>query len=289
MTVMFHIDGRILPEEEARVPAMDRGFLFGDGVYEVLRTRKGRLFRPDLHLARLRKSASRIRIPMPWPDEELLARVRETIEAAGNEESYVRVILTRGTGRLPNIDPVHAAPDPNLVILVRPLELPTPEEYARGASAWVVETLRNDRRAMDPAIKSGNYLNNILGLMEARDHGAEVALFLNAEGCLTEAPTSNVWIVRGGEILTPPPEAGILLGITRGLLLEMGRKQGLPVAERRIDRTQLFGADEIFLTSTLKDILPVTILNGRPVGEGSPGPLTRDLASRFALFADSLL
>ncbi len=289
MGIKFHIGGRIVGEQEAFVPAMDRGFLFGDGVYEVLRTRRGRLFCPDRHLERLRRSASRIRVPLPLEQAGLLARIEETVAAAGNPESYVRVILTRGVGLVPNIDPDTSCGTPNLVILVRPLELPSPEQYERGLSAWVVETLRNDRRAMDPAIKSGNYLNNILGLMEAKDRGADVALFLNAAGCLTEAPTSNAWIVKDGRILTPPPEAGILLGITRSLILEMGRAQGLPIEERAISAAELRAADEIFLTSTLKDVIAVTRLDGRPVGNGRPGPVTRDLAARFEAYADSLV
>jgi branched-chain amino acid aminotransferase len=281
---MFQINGKIVPEQEAFVPAMDRGFLFGDGVYEVIRTRGGKLFHPELHYARLIKSAERLRIPFSWSLDDLIQNIEATREAAGAGDHYVRIILTRGTGLAPNIDPAHAPADPNVVLLVRPLELPSEADYARGWSAWLVNTLRNHRRALDPAIKSGNYLNNIIALMEAKDHGADVALLLNSEGYLTEAPTSNAWIVKDGRTLTPPPEAGILLGITRGLLLDMARKQDLPVYEEEISRENLLAADEIFLTSTLKDILAITTLNGNPVGDGKPGPITKDLAKRFAEF-----
>ncbi len=286
MPVMFQINGKIVPESEAYVPAMDRGFLFGDGVYEVIRTRGGKLFHPELHYARLTQSAQRLRIPFPWSLEELEKNIEATREAAGTGEHYVRIILTRGTGLAPNIDPAHAPSAPNIVLLVRPLELPSREQYEKGFSAWLVNTLRNHRQALDPAIKSGNYLNNIIALMEAKDHGADVALLLNSDGFLTEAPTSNVWIVKDGRTLTPPPEAGILLGITRGLLLDMARREDLPVYEEAISRETLLEADEIFLTSTLKDILAITALNGNPVGDGKPGPVTKDLARRFHQFVE---
>ncbi len=286
MTVMFQINGKIVPENEALVPAMDRGFLFGDGVYEVIRTRGGKLFHPELHYARMTQSAERLRIPFPWSLDELIENIEATRKATGQGDHYVRIILTRGTGLAPNIDPAHAPANPNMVLLVRPLELPSEEDYAKGWSAWLVNTLRNHRRALDPAIKSGNYLNNIIALMEAKDHGADVALLLNVDGELTEAPTSNAWIVKDGRTLTPPPEAGILLGITRGLLLDMAREQDLPVYEEQISREDLLAADEIFLTSTLKDILAITTLNGNPVGDGKPGPVTKDLAKKFKKFLE---
>ncbi|MEZ5987739.1 MAG: aminotransferase class IV [Planctomycetota bacterium] len=287
MTCLVNYDGTILPESEARVPVLDRGFLFGDSIYEVLRTRRGRFIGLEDHLARLHRSADRLRLVVPLSDDELVARCRDTVAAAANDESYVRVILTRGTGAAPNIDLRYAPEVPTLLILVRPLPTPPADLLTRGLSAWLVTTRRNDRRALDPAIKSGNYLNNIMGLMEAQDRGADTALFLNTQGNLTEAPTANAWIVSGGRILTPPLEAGILEGVTRGLLLEMGRELRLPMEERDLDEAALRSAEEVFLSSTISDISPVTRLDGRPIGDGRPGPVALDLAARFPDWLDA--
>jgi len=286
MTSMVNINGEIVPETEARVPVLDRGFLFGDSIYEVLRTRKGGFHSAGRHLDRMERSASRILMKLPISREQLLERCAETARAAGNEESYVRIILTRGTGTAPNIDLRYAPEMPNLIIMVRPLPRPPADLMAKGFSAEVVSIRRNDPRALDPAIKSGNYLNNIMGLMEARQDGADVAIFLNTLGQVTEAQTSNLWMVKDGDILTPPPEVGILRGITRGLLLEYGQLEGLPIREQLLTEADLRATDEVFMTSTLMDIAPITSLDGQPIGSGRPGPVTLELARGFSAWLD---
>lgn len=281
MANLCNVDGTILPEQEARVPVLDRGFLFGDSVYEVLATRGGVPFAWPEHLARLRASAAAIHLDLGADDRELMRRVAATVAEAGNRDHYVRIIVTRGTGTAPNIDLAHAPGPARIVILVRDLHAPSTTE---GHLA-IVTRLRNDPRALDPAVKSGNYLNNVLGLAEARSRGATDALFLNTSGHVTEATTANVWIVQGGVALTPPLSAGILAGVTRAILLDLLRRGNadLPrAAERDLRPEDLRRADEIFLTSTLRDVQPVTRLDGAPVGRGSVGPIAHRLQQAMA-------
>ncbi|PIE22391.1 MAG: branched-chain-amino acid aminotransferase [Planctomycetota bacterium] len=276
-----NINGELLPESEGRVSVLDRGFLFGDSVYEVVRAKGERFYFLAPHLDRLRRSASSIWLEIPWSDEELGVECARTIQAAGNEESYLRIIVTRGTGTAPNIDLAFASETPSYVLLARPRPVPPKHFPDEGLHAWIVDRRRTDRRTMDPGVKSGNYLNNIMGLAEARRHGAETALFLNPQGDLTEAPTSNVWIVKGKEILTPPLRSGLLSGITRKVLLELGKDHGLAMEERVLVELDVREADEIFLSSTNMDIAPITMLNGVPVGDGEPGPITREISRLY--------
>jgi branched-chain amino acid aminotransferase len=284
------VNGRISPEAEAVIPVMDRSFLFGDSVYETLRTHGGVPFAFGEHLARLRASAARVAITVPLSDDGLAARIKETIAAAGpGAERYIRVILTRGTATAPNIDVAFAPKDPNLVLLVRDLDPGPPDLFEQGVAAAVVSTLRNDPRALDPAIKSGNYLNNIMGLLEARKRGAREAIFLNTEGQVTEAPTANLYMAAGGEAFTPPLSIGILAGVTRGILLELARAHGLPLSERSFDVAQLRAADEVFLSSTLRGVVPITTLDGRPVDGGRPGPIARLLQEHYTARVEATL
>lgn len=280
MTNLCNLNGTITPEQDARIPVLDRGFLFGDSVYEVMRTRGGVPFAWPEHLERMRASADGIGLPIEPSDAELMRKVKDTLLAAGNAESYVRIIISRGTGTAPNIDLAYA-PGPNtLVILVR--DLP-PIKDSTGRLA-VIPRRRTDRRALDPAIKSGNYLNNLLGLAEAKASGATDCLFLNNDGEVTEASTSNFWLVKDGAIRTPPLRAGLLAGITRRLLFEMADQHGFDLGEATLTTTDLAGADEMFLSSTLRDVMPVTHVDGRPVHGGRAGPVTRELAAAFSEF-----
>jgi branched-chain amino acid aminotransferase len=286
MTCYCNINGEILPEAEGRIPVLDRGFLFGDSVYEVVRAQGERFYFLEEHLERLRRSAEKIWLPIPWSNEELGAECRRSIAAAGNPESYLRIIVTRGTGTAPNIDFAYAPESPTYVMLARPRP-PKPKRFPdEGLHAWIVDTRRNDRRTLDPGVKSGNYLNNIMGLAEARRAGADTAFFLNPQGELTEAPTSNLWIVRDGVALTPPLASGLLSGITRSVLLELGPQMGIPMEERVLHGSDAFCADEIFLSSTNMDIAPITMLNGQAVGDGEPGELTRRISAFYLEHAE---
>ncbi len=277
MANLCNIDGRIGPESDARIPVLDRGFLFGDSIYEVVRTVGEVPFAWPEHWARLVASADAIRMPLDLDEATVARRVAATLAAAGNGDSYVRVVVTRGTGDAPNIDLAYASGPPRWVVMVRPL---TPMS-GKPAKLALVERLRNDRRALDPATKSGNYLNNVLGLAEAKAAGATDCVMCNADGYVTEASTSNVFARVDGVWCTPLLRDGILAGITRALLLELLPQLGERVAERHLTAAELRSAEELFLSSTLRDLGPVTHLDGRALHGGAVGPHTARLLPRI--------
>jgi branched-chain amino acid aminotransferase len=279
MSIRVHIDGRVCLPEEAKVSVFDRGFLYGDSVYETIGTSQGRLIAARDHLDRLARSADRIGLRVP-PRADIERAIAETIAAAGNPESRVRVILSRGPGKL-DLDPA-AGGETQLVVIVFPLGAPTPEMYAKGVAVAIVSVARNNPRAIDPAVKSGNYLNSVLALGEARRRsGAYEAILCCADGSVAEGASSNVFAVVGGEVRTPPPEVGILDGITRAMVIKLCRANGIPCAERRISPEELRGADEVFITSATRGVLPVTRIDERPVAAGVPGPVTRRLIALY--------
>jgi len=277
--ILVHTGREILPAERATVPILDHGFLFGDSVYEVVRSANRRPFLLPEHLARLRRSGERVYFDLPWPDAEIARRMAELAERLPDRELYYRIVATRGPG------PIALLPEgcdrPGLYVLARELEPYAKRLYVEGCRLAVVPRLRNDPRAMDPAAKTGNYLNNLLGLVEARRAAADDALFLNAEGRLTESTTSNVWLVAAGRVLTPPLSEGLLAGITRDWLLRRLPEAGVPVEERALDRASLDGADEVFLTGTVKGVMPVSQVDGRRVSSRVPGPVTAKAAALY--------
>jgi branched-chain amino acid aminotransferase len=279
MSIRVHIDGAVRLPEEAKISVFDRGFLYGDSVYETVGTAYGRLFALRDHLHRLERSAERIGLRAP-PRAVVERAIAETVAAAGNPESRVRVILTRGAGKL-DLDPA-TAEDTQLVVIVFPLGAPTPAMYETGVAVAIVSITRNSPLAIDPAVKSGNYLNNVLALGEARrQRRAYEAILCAGDGSIAEGSTSNVFAVVGGEVRTPPAEVGILDGITRAKAIDLCRAHEIPLAERRISRDELRGADEAFITSATRGVLPVTTIDGRPVGKGVPGPVTRRLMALY--------
>jgi branched-chain amino acid aminotransferase len=283
MPIRVFIDGGVRPPEEAKVSVFDRGFLYGDSVYETIGTAYGRLFAARDHLDRLERSAERIGLAVP-PRAEIERAIAETIEAAANPESRVRVILTRGVGKL-DLDPASCS-DTRLVVIVFPLGPPTPEMFEKGVAVAIVSVARNSPRAIDPAVKSGNYLNNVLALGEARRRSkAYEAILCAGDGSVAEGSTSNVFAVVGGEVRTPPPEVGILDGITRAKVMGLCRDAGIPLAERRLSPDELRGADEAFITSATRGVLPVTTIDERPVAGGAPGPVTRRLMALYDALA----
>jgi len=258
MANLCNIDGVLSEEADGRVPVLDRGFLFGDSVYEVVRTHDGVPLTWIEHWARLQASAAGLQMELDLDEATVAHRIQATLEAADHGDSYVRLVVTRGAGEAPNIDLAYATRPPCWVVLVRPLALLTGVPVYLG----LVERLRNDRRALDPAAKSGNYLNNVLGLAEAKARGATDCVMLNADGWVTEASTSNLFVRLDGVWCTPPLDAGILAGITRGLLLEFLPQAGEAVEERKLRREDLQRAEEMFLCSTLRDMSPVTHFDG---------------------------
>lgn len=287
MATLVNLNGTLVPPTEAKVSVFDRGFLYGDSVYEVVRTYGGRPFAMDRHLDRLHASAARIGMELPWDDARIAAEVERTLAAAGNEESYVRIVATRGAGPI-GLDPA-LAEDPQLLVIVQPIHLPPPEAYERGVKVQLVGVRRNLREAIDPRAKTGNYLNNVLALREARAHGAYEAVMLDAEGRITEGSTSNLFVVQGGRLITPPTEVGILEGVTRGVIFEVARAEGIEVEERHLAPADLLGADEAMITSSVREILPVVRVGidgeEHAIGDGAPGPVVRRITAAFRAWA----
>jgi len=286
MGALVNLEGRLLPPGEAFVPVLDRGFLYGDSVYEVIRTYGGVPFELGRHLDRLDRSADRIGLVLP-PRAKIVEELERTLRASGNAESYARIIVTRGEGEF-GLAPRNAEGLHRLIYLVRPLEVPAPEQYERGLTMAVVRIRRNPPQALDPALKTGNYLNSVLALREAHAAGADDAIFLDLHERVTEASTSNVFFVQGGVIVTPPLALGMLEGITRAVAIEVARAEGLLVREEPHGPEALAAADEVFVTSTVREVMAVTCLlfvEGanvrRTVAEGRPGPVTRRLHEAF--------
>jgi branched-chain amino acid aminotransferase len=277
--------GEIVDREHATVSVLDRGFLYGDSVFEAFRTYRGvPLFLPE-HLERLAASCAAVAMPFP-PAREIADATLATIAAAeaadpAHGDSYVRVIVSRGEGEI-GLDPALAeGSGPRLVVLVMTAKLPSRELYAEGAKLEIVGSRRSPRHAMDPKVKSSNYLNNVLALAEARKTGAYEAVMLDREGRILEGSTSNVFLARGGTLITPALEVGILEGITRRHVLELARVAGITVTEARPLPEDLETADEAFITSSIRGVLPMTRVGEHILSGGRPGPLTRRVMALY--------
>ena len=278
---MVNVDGRLAGERDAVVSVFDHGFLFGEGVYEVMRTYRQRPFLYEPHMRRLRASADRIALPLPTTDDEIRERITSTIAAAQlPAEAYIRLLVTRGVGEI-GYDPANC-PAPTVVIIVKPhVELPR-EAYTEGVKIALVSVLRNHPESVNPLIKSNNLLNNALAMQEALKRGAAEALMKNHRGELAECAMSNIFLVSGGAVRTPPTTAGLLAGVTRAFVLELAAKTGIRAFEETLREEDAATADEIFFTSTTREIVPVVRLDDRVIGSGKPGPVTQRLRAAFA-------
>ncbi|HEX9052543.1 MAG TPA: aminotransferase class IV [Anaeromyxobacter sp.] len=292
MPTVVNLDGTLVRPSDARVSVFDRGFLYGDSVYEVIRTYGGRPFERAAHLARLRHSAERIGLVPKWDAARAAAEIGRTLEASrGGDapdpaaapwnvgERYIRLVMTRGAGEI-GLDPALAV-DPVALVIVQPLQGPPARAYAEGVAAAFVGVRRASPAAIDPTAKTGAHLPNVLALREAREQGAHEALLLDERGAVTEGSSSNVFAVRGGRVTTPPLGAGILEGVTRGVVLRLAREVGVAAEEAPLRPEDLEGAEEVFITSTVREIVPVIRLGRRIVGAGRPGPVTRRLHDAF--------
>ena len=284
MQIAIDVNGRLGDAQSASVPVLDRGFLFGEGVYETLRTYGRQPFLLDRHLVRLRASAERIALEPPLDDTAFAARIEATmraVEAPG--ERSIRLLLTRGAGQIGY--ELADCPSPTVVIIVRPhAEIPA-DVMERGIGVVLSSVMRNHPQALNPRIKSNNLLNTALAMQEAHRAGAAEALMCNHRGELAECAQSNCFLVRGGAALTPPVEAGILEGVTRNFVFEVGASAGIPVREETLMPADLATADELFVTSTTREVLAVTRVDGRLVSSGRRGPVTRALAEEFRRLA----
>ncbi|KAI9133892.1 aminotransferase class IV [Acaryochloris sp. CCMEE 5410] len=276
MSLLTNLNGVIAAS--ATVSVLDRGFLYGDSIYEVVRTFQGRHFGLQEHLDRLRQSAEYLYMEVPWSDPHIQAEVERTLQQAPWQESYIRIVVSRGTETKISLQPSPGL-QPSLLIVASEIS-PEPILSEKGIHLVISERLRNDRQALSPAAKTGNYLNNILALLEAQQQGAEDALMLNQQGEITEATTSNLWIVRGGVVQTPPADVGILKGITRHFLWRILQTHGIPCEEVILKPEDLWSAEEAFLSSSVRLMMPVNRINGYRLPQ-CPGKLTRFLWDEF--------
>lgn len=274
-----YLNDRFVPQEEAVVSVFDHGFLYGDGVYETMRAYRGRVFHLNDHLMRLERSASLIHLELPTSREELAARIQEALDKNQLQDAYLRVTVSRGPGEI-GLDPALCA-YPTLVIIARPFQAYPEWFYTDGVAAIVAKTERNSQAALPPQVKSLNFLNNILAKMEAKAAGAQEAFMFNHRGELTEGTTSNIFLVQAGLLRTPALECGLLDGITRGVVLGLARNAEIPTEEARLKPADLAAAEECFVTNTTQEVLPVTRLDGRSIGNGRPGGITRRLHELF--------
>lgn len=279
MERLVYVNGRFLPKEQACVSVFDHGFLYGDGIFEGIRAYNGRVFKLDEHLDRLYESAHTIMLRIPLTKEEMREAVLETCRRNGLRDAYIRLVVSRGTGDL-GLDP-RKCPAPTVVVIADAIQLYPAEFYEKGLRVATVPTRRNSAETVNPRIKSLNYLNNILAKIEANMAGFAEVIMLSAEGYVVECTGDNIFIVRRGELVTPPSYVGILEGITRNAVMDLARRQGIPVAERIFTRHDLFNADECFLTGTAAEVIPVVEVDGRLIGGGEPGPVTRTLMADF--------
>jgi len=291
MAATVNVNGRVSDQEHAVISIFDHGFLYGEGVYETLRTYNGQPFLFERHMRRLRKSAGMLALSVPMTDTEIDARFRETMRAAGlgdapDREAYIRILLTRGIGEL-TYDPA-ATPTPSVVVIVKPNVHPPQDVFERGVKVSLVGVIRNHPGTVNPLIKSNSLLNNALAMQEALRHGSFEGVMRNYKGELAECTQSNLFIVKDGAALTPPIDAGLLPGITREFLFEIGATAGIPVREAVLKDEDLLGADEAFLTSTTREVVPIVKVDDRTVGSGKPGPITQALLEAYRLGADAL-
>lgn len=273
------IDGQYFDENNAKVSVFDHGLLYGDGIFEGIRAYNGRVFKLKEHIDRLFYSAKAILLTIPMSHAEICQAVVDTCRENHLRDGYIRLVVTRGVGGL-GLNP-NKCKRGSVIVIADKIQLYPKEFYEKGLEIITVPTTRNLHSALNPAIKSLNYLNNILAKIEANNGGCEEAIMLNNEGYVAECTGDNIFIIKGGEMLTPPLSAGALYGITRGVVMDLAREAGLRVSEPNLTRYDIFNADECFLTGTGAEVVPVVKVDGRIVGAGTPGPRTRELVAKY--------
>jgi branched-chain amino acid aminotransferase len=279
MALKVWIDGKLYDKDDAKVSVYDHGLLYGDGVFEGIRVYSGRIFEAEAHLERLWASAKAIRLAIPMSREQMRVAMEETVRANNFRDCYMRLVVTRGVGYL-GLNP-NKCPVPTVIVITDTIDMYPKEMYEKGMAVITASVIRNHPNALSPRIKSLNYLNNILAKIEAVDAGVPEAIMLNHEGNVAECTGDNIFIVRGGVVLTPGTADGILEGITRKVIIELSRKLDIPIFEKTLQRHDLYIADECFLTGSAAEVIPVTKIDGRAIASGEPGPITRKLRDAF--------
>lgn len=274
-----YINGKLFDKADAKISVYDHGLLYGDGVFEGIRIYGGKIFRLREHIDRLYESARHIGLEVPLNREQMMDAVQSTVSANAKKDGYIRLVITRGAGYL-GLDPRRTS-DPQVIIIVDDISLYPPELYDNGMEICTAATIRNHPNAVNPRVKSLNYLNNILAKMEAVRAGCSEALMLNHKGEVAECTGDNIFVVKHALLRTPPIDAGILEGVTRNAIIELARAASITVQEIALTRHDVYAADECFLTGTAAEVIPVVKCDGRPIGSGKPGPVTRQLRERF--------
>ncbi len=273
------LNGKLVDREDAKLTVFDHGTLYGDGVFEGIRIYGGKIFKCKEHVDRLYNSAEVIRLTIPQTKQEITDAMYETLEANGISDGYIRLVVTRGEGTL-GLNPFKC-PHPNVFIIADQIALYPDEMYEQGMGVIIAKTVRTSARMLPPSIKSLNYLNNIVAKTEAIDAGVIEAVMLNEKGDVAECTGDNLFIVEGGRVVTPSPAAGILIGITRGVVMDLAGKEGISLVEEDITVERLCAAEECFLTGTAAEVISVTRIDDKPIGDGRPGPITGRLLSAF--------
>ena len=273
------VDGKFVDEKKAVVSVFDHGLLYGDGVFEGIRAYNGRVFKLSEHVDRLFYSAKAILLKIPMSHRAICATVRDACKRNKIRDGYIRLVVTRGAGTL-GLDPNRCS-KPQVIIIADKIQLYPETFYKKGLEIVTVPTTRNHTNAVNPAIKSLNYLNNILAKIEAINAGCVEAIMLNSQGFVAECTGDNVFMLKGGQLLTPPLAAGALYGITRGVAIELAKSLGVEVAEPNLTRYDLYNADEVFITGTAAEVVPVVKIDGRQIGSGKPGKLTKNLIKAY--------
>ena len=282
MTQAIYINGEYFSREDAKISVYDHGLLYGDGVFEGMRIYSGKVFALEDHMTRLYESARAIMLDIPIAIDALTTAVNETVAKNGLTEGYIRLVVTRGGNQL-GLNPF-ACEDPQVIIIADTISLYPEKFYTEGLDLITASTIRNHPAALSPRVKSLNYLNNIMAKIEAIRAGCIEAVMLNTKGEVAECTGDNIFIVRGGRLITPPIDAGILEGITRNTVIDLARENGIEVAEEAMTRHDIFVADECFLTGSAAEVIPAVKLDGRVIGDGKPGPMTQKLNAAFRKF-----
>jgi branched-chain amino acid aminotransferase len=279
MSRQVYINGKFIPQDDAKISVFDHGLLYGDGVFEGLRSYGGKVFRLKRHIQRLYESAKAIWLEIPMPQDEMCEAVNDAVRVNKIDDGYVRLVITRGAGTL-GLDPNRCS-NPQVIIIADAISLYPKELYEKGLEIVTVSVQRSHPAALNPRIKSLNYLNNILAKIEGLQAGCIEALMLNHKGEIAECTGDNIFLVRGGVLYTPPLDAGILAGVTRDAVIELARGAGIDVREIALTKHDVYISDECFLTGTAAEVVPVVKVDSRTIGTGKPGPMTRDLEKRF--------
>ena len=283
MALKIWLDGKLVDEKDAKISVFDHGLLYGDGVFEGIRVYNSRVFELEAHIRRLYDSAKAIRLEVPMSRSKLISAVEKTVEANGVIDGYIRLLVTRGVGTL-GLNPF-ICENSRLIIIADNIQLYPEELYEKGMKVISATTVRNHPLAIPPQVKSLNYLNNILAKIEALDYEVPEAIMYNHEGYVAEATGDNVFIVRDGVIYTPPAEAGSLEGVTQGVVIRLAKEENFEVVEKNLTRFDLYVCDEFFLTGTAAEVIGIVEIDGRGIGDGKPGPITKLLRKKFFKYA----